>query len=932
MRKLVIAVVVVVVLGGGAVGARWAYHRIFRDPLKDARALLARGDVQGAALELRDAVQRNPSNAEAQARLGAVQLLLHDPIAAERELEAARSLGYKGTDLRPLMARALLGQKRYTEVLSQFVPDGLPPASAADVLVTRGIAALAEGDAEAARSSAEAAERLAPTMPDAILLAARAAIAGRQPGWALACLDRALKLKPDLMPALLLKANLLRAEARPREALSVLDAAVAAARVPVDMATARLSRAGALLALGEDAKAMTDLDVVTKAFPKSPGGNYLKALAQVRARDWTAADASLEEVQPVIDRLPRGEYYFALVKSNLNQLEQAAEAITHYTTRFPTDPDGWRLLARIDLLAGRKDGAEQALAKLVGLPVRPTTEEVTSAAAVAETPQELTQLASLQIGTGDTGGAARELERSLEMPTSPAIAAARAVVAALRIGDIDRATTELDRLRRMPKVSAAQVAALSGAIRLSLLDLKGARAAFEEGLKTAPESGPLKLDLARVLLLQGHGNDAEALLAPVLKQSPASTLVLPAMLQIYATEQQPDRIRDALAAARAAAPNAPGPLLMDARLKAELGDVAGAEAELEAAPPELADQPQVTALRAGLLARLGRLKDATDLQTRLLQEAPRNIQLRRELMTLLLAQHQGDAAIALAREGLQVEPGNAALLSAEVTATLRASGLDAALAAADKLRQDPVNLPASRLLRGDVYMAAGRPADAAAAYAAEARAVAPFGALVVAEANALRAAGKVDEARSQLDQWLAAQPDPTVADALSSLEIEAGRMDAAAAALDKVLAMRPDDPIALNNLAWVYQQQHNPKDVTMARRAYLIAPSGQTADTLGWILTQQGEPATGLLLLRQAAAQLRSDPSVYYHLAAALNDNGQGAEAARILDAVLKSGAKFTELDAARTLRQKLPAPPAAPPAAAAAAAAASAPAAAPAQ
>ena len=195
--------------------------------------------------------------------------------------------------------------------------------------------------------------------------------------------------------------------------------------------------------------------------------------------------------------------------------------------------------------------------------------------------------------------------------------------------------------------------------------------------------------------------------------------------------------------------------------------------------------------------------------------------------------------------------------------TFRVSGIDAALALADKLRQDPTNLPAARLLKGAVYVAAGRPADAAAADAAETRAVAPFGALVIAEARALAAAGRIDDARARLADWLASQPDPTVADALATLEIGEKRMDAAAAALKQVLAMRPDDPVALNNLAWVYQQQHDPKAVTLARRAYLIAPAGQTADTLGWILTRQGQPAIGLLLLRQAAARLTRDPSVY---------------------------------------------------------------------
>ncbi len=914
MRKLIVAVVAVVLLAGAAVGARWGYHRMFRDPVKDARALLARGDLQGAALDLREAVQRNPANLEAKVRLGAVQILLGEPVAAERELEAARSGGYKGPDLIPLLARALLAQRRDAEVLARFAPDGLPPADAADLLVTRGLAQLATGDPEAAGSSAESAERLAPKMAEAALLAARAAIAERQPGWALDRLDQALRLKPDLTPALLLKAGVLRAEARPQEALPVLAAAEATAKVPMELANARLSRAGALLAAGQDAKALSDLDLLLKQYPKSPGGNLLKALAQIRSKDWVGADATLQVIQPLLPRLPRGEYYLALVKTNRNELEQATDAIAHYTARAPADPDGWRLLADIDLLAGRRQDAAQALARLVGLPADNAGQPVTATAAMAETPRELTRLASAQIGAGDTAAAQQDLARSLEVGDSPVSTQTRAVLAALRMGDVNRASAALDALRRLPGASPAQVAALTGAIRLSQLDLDGARTAFADGLKHVPDSDALKLDLARVLLLQGRFAEADAVLAPVLQTRPANPMVLATMLEIFGAEKQPERIQTALAAARAAAPDAPGPLLMAAELKLRNGDIAGAAAELEKAPQELALQPEVAAMHAGLLLRLGRLKDATELDRQLLQQEPRNFGVRRELMDLLLAQHDGEAAIRLVRDGLKAQPGNSALLAAYVTATERVSGLDAALALADKLRQDPANLPAARLLKGGAYIAAGRPADAASAYAAEAHALAPFSALVVAETSALKAAGRVDEARTQLTDWLASQPVPTVANALASLEIEAKRLDAAAAALNQLLAMRPDDPVALNNLAWVYQQQHNPQAVGLARRAYLIAPGGETADTLGWLLTEQGEPAMGLLLLRQAAARLPRSAGVYYHLAVALNDTGKPQDAVRVLDAILSSKASFGERDAALRLQQKL-APAAAAPA-----------------
>ena len=915
MRKWVIAAVAAaVVLAAGAAGGRWTYHRMFRDPLQVARQLLAKGQVQAAALELRQAVQNHPGNAVAQVRLAAVQLMLGDPVAAERELKAARAAGYKGADLTPLLARALLAQRRSKELLADFSPDGLPPADAADLWDTRGVADLSIGNVEAARYAAEAAERLEPRSADPVLLAARAAVAQRQPGWALALLDRALALDPRLTEALLLKAGILRLESRPNEALPVLDQAVATARKPLDVAAARLSRAGALLAAGEDAKALADAEALLRQTPKSPGGNYIKALAQVRAKDWRGADVTLQVIQPLLPQLPRGEYYLALVKANVGQVEQAAEAIAHYTARSPGDPDGWRLLARIALAAGRTQEAEQALARIAGIMPRPADEA--ASAAQAETPQELTRLAAVQLGSGDATAAAHDLDRSLDIMPSPADVAARAVTTALQVADLDRAAAALAVLARQPNTSRERLAALTGALRLAQFDLDGARAAFAEGVAAAPASVPLKLDLARVLMLQGRAAEAEALLLPVLAQAPADATVLGTMMDIYTATGRPDRARAVLDAAEAARPHDPGLQLTDAALTARSGDIAGALARLDSVPSELQRSPRLLTMRVRLLLGEKKLKEAIEAQRTLLQVVPNDLQARSQLVSLLVADHQEAAAVEVARTAASDHPGNSALLRTYVETTYRASGLDAALKLAETLRQDPANLPASQLLKGAVYLLAGRPADAEAAFAAE-LATTPFGALAIAEATALQAAGKADAARTQLTTWAASLPDPTVSEFLASLDIQTRQFQAAASALQGVLAGRPDDVVALNNLAWVYQQLNDPRAEALAHRAYLLGPGAQTADTLGWILTRRGKPTVGLLLLRQAAAQLPRDPSVQYHLAVALDDAGQHEQAGALLGAIMAQKVRFDEQDAARQLLQKLvpeqPVPPAAP-------------------
>ena len=118
-----------------------------------------------------------------------------------------------------------------------------------------------------------------------------------------------------------------------------------------------------------------------------------------------------------------------------------------------------------------------------------------------------------------------------------------------------------------------------------------------------------------------------------------------------------------------------------------------------------------------------------------------------------------------------------------------------------------------------------------------------------------------------------------------------------------LLKQRPHDPVALNNLAWVYQQQgQDAKAQAMARQAYILSPTPQTADTLGWILTTSGNAQSGVALLRQARGEGTSDPRILSHYAVALKDLGNKDEARKQLETVVGNKAAFKEKAAAQKL------------------------------
>jgi Flp pilus assembly protein TadD len=121
-----------------------------------------------------------------------------------------------------------------------------------------------------------------------------------------------------------------------------------------------------------------------------------------------------------------------------------------------------------------------------------------------------------------------------------------------------------------------------------------------------------------------------------------------------------------------------------------------------------------------------------------------------------------------------------------------------------------------------------------------------------------------------------------------------------------VLVKQPQNPVARNNLAWLYHLKGDDRARVLAQRAWLLAPSPHIADTLGWILTSQGEAVAALPLLRQAARELPSEPAVQYHLAVALSEAGIQDEAITILRPLVAGSATFEQKDDATRLLERL--------------------------
>jgi len=122
-----------------------------------------------------------------------------------------------------------------------------------------------------------------------------------------------------------------------------------------------------------------------------------------------------------------------------------------------------------------------------------------------------------------------------------------------------------------------------------------------------------------------------------------------------------------------------------------------------------------------------------------------------------------------------------------------------------------------------------------------------------------------------------------------------------------MLAEQPDNPLALNNLAWLYLQQNNPEAIKLSEQAYNNAPnSAAAADTYGYILIKQGEVEKGLGVLEKVVKAVPENREVLIHLAEGYSLQGNKSKAISILEPLVQENQSFSEKENAKQLLMKL--------------------------
>lgn len=888
-----------------------------------AEERIAVHDYRGAMIELRNALQSEPENSRARRLLAEASLQLGDVSGAEADLRRAIEYGESPADLAELAARIRLAAGRFEELLTAIDADELVLGEPARTLY-RGRALIGMRRFAEALEQFEGAQESSGAM-DVAIAEAQAGL-GRFDD-ALQRLAEVVDQEPQNAPALLLRGRLLAARGQFDDARASLekvhevDAGQLDARQRSNLLSTLIE---VYLARGEIATAETTLQAFARSFPEAPLTRFLSARIALVRQDYEAAAAELERIVNAVPQFIQARFLLGAVFLAQGRLQQADLHLSQVVQNAPENIEARKLLAQVRMRLERPGEAVQVLVPAVQVS--------------GFDPQVTALLGAAQTQAGHTGGEIPVLEESLvRNPENPEVLLSLAT-AYLREGEPRRALVLLrsePARRGGPLKDALMIAALGTAegpaavdaelnrlLRerpddLDILNLAAEvftqRAEFDRGralltraFSRSAEHPATLLGMARLEAAAGHPTVAEGYLQKLLEVESDNATARLGLVDLALRHGNRQTAIEHLEGWRAADMAALEPRFRLARLYLQGNQLDAAQAALDEVVARSADTAAAHSMVGSTYLDLGRYEQAIGSFRAAVDARDDRPGYWLNLARAQLASEQRAAARESLSRALALRPDWVLAVGVEVMIDLRDGNRQAALQRVNALRERFPQDAAVLLLEGDTRFAMREYAEASRIYDA-AYALRPEAPVALRSYQARRQ-GRLVQAVEPLNRWLAQNPgDVRVRMVLAEAYQAEGDARRAVKEYEIVVRDGPPNAAALNNLAWLYQQQGDRRAADTAQHAYALAPSAPAvADTYGWILVQSGRVDDGAELLEQALKDAPDVPDIRYHHAVAVARLGRHAEARQALSELLASGADFADRAEAMRLLAEL--------------------------
>lgn len=890
--------------------------------IAEARQYQQKGDTPAAIIQLKNALQKNPKDAEARFLLGSIYNEAGDSKSAEKELRRALDLGMSRTQVLPELGKALLVQGQYQQTLDETQRLSGEKESP-EIASLRGNAYLALGKNQEAKAAFERALNSQSDFPSALIGLARHALMEKNIEAATRLSEQAVEKNPKNAEAWLFKADLLRAQGKIEPAMAAYDQTL---KLQPKNVMAHLNKAFLEIGLGKFDAAKADIDAAKKVAPGGLMVFYTQALLDFRQGKHAEAWDSLQQILRVAPEHMPSVLLAGAVQYALGSMPQAELYLKSYLDKDPRNPYARKVLISTLLRAHKTDSAFEVLRPALQNSqqdfelLRLTGETYMQAKdfekaeeyfekAAALSPKDAnvhTALGISKLAQGDDTRAIAELEMASDLDSLSSRPDLLLVITHLRKKEFDLA---LNAAKNFEKNQPSNPLShnLKGVAYLGKKDYANARASFEKATAIQPSFFPAVANLAQLDLIEKKPERAKQRFEALLAKDKKNFKAMNALANLALAQGQKKEATAWLERASKENPDALEPALQLAAHYLRMGEKQKAltlTQQFQGANP---NSPEVLDILAQAQFANGDKQAALATYNRLAAMRPNSALAQLRIASMYRAMQNPQAAMEALKKALELQPD---YLEAQMNlAALEASNgkYDRAVAIAQTIQKQRAKSPAGYLLEGDLLMAQKKP-DVAAKLYEQAHALSKGGLALIKLHEALTNAGKGKEADARLAQWVKEHPaDNTTRLYLAGTFLAAKQNEAAIEQYRIILRLNPNYVPALNNLAWLLHQQNDARALGYAEQAYKLKPDNAAIqDTLGWILVEQGNVARGLPLLQKAASQAPGAAVIRYHLAVGLMKSGDKANARKELEQLLASGKSFSQIEEARALLKKL--------------------------
>lgn len=893
--------------------------------LASAKDYLQKNDTLAAKLQIKNALESNPSLAEARFLLGTVLLKEGNASAAEIELRKALSAKHPDSFVVPELSRALLMTDQAKKVVDEFAATQFDkPAANASLQTTLAAAYAVLGKSEQAQAALSAALAADPGYSPAILAAARQKASARDFDGALSAVESVTSRDASNSEAWNLKGDVLLT------ARNDSNGAFVAYKKSIEVDPKFWQGHLALLTLqmrqGNVDEASKQLERLKPLAPNNPQVKYCEALLSYQKKEFKLTRALSQQLvasspgSPLIlelagaaelqmNSLAQAEIYLTraiqvapqlayarslLVMTYLRsgQPTKALEALNAGMGKHGLDPKMFALAGEVHLQNGDAPKAEEYFGKALKLD--------------PENAGRRTALAVTHLAGGQTGAAIDELQ-DIALSDSGVTADLALISAHLRRREFNNALAAIDKLEaKQPEKPTA--ANLRGRILLAQRDKVAARKSFERALAIAPNFFAAAVSLAAMDMADKKPDDAKARFEGLLVKNPKDSRALVALAELAAFRGAgKEEVAGLLSQAVEANPAEFQPRLLLIELYLRTNDPKQATAAAQSAVAALPQSPEALAALGRVQQASGDLNQAITTYGKLVAMQPLSAQSHILLAEVQVASKNNQTAEQSLRKALEIRPD---LLEAQrglILLALEAKRYQDAVKIARAVQEQRPKASVGFLLEGDLGAAQMNWDGAAAAYRAGLQRQASTD-LALKLRTALIASGKAAESEKFTATWLKSHPeDLAFLFHLGDAALAGKDFIAAEKNYLAVLRIQPNSAVALNNLAWVTAQLGKEGAIAYAEKATKLAP-GQPVfmDTLAMLLAEKKEYAKAIALQKKALELQPENAGLRLNLARILARAGDKGEAKAELETLTKLGGKFAGQTAVAALLKSL--------------------------